>query len=113
MSKINSNQKGKAGERELAKALQEVFGVSCRRGQQFKGGTDSPDVVGLDGIHIECKRTETFQLYKALEQADSEKGDNIPVVCHRKNGKYWVAVVYLNDLPDLAEKIISIMKGSK
>ncbi|GHT29091.1 hypothetical protein FACS18942_10010 [Planctomycetales bacterium] len=51
---------------------------------QFQGSPDSPDVItDLPDIHIECKRTERFQLYKALEQAITDAGnDKIPIVCH-------------------------------
>ena len=41
---MNSRQKGKVGEREFA-ALLRVQGFDARRGVQFCGGVDSPDVV--------------------------------------------------------------------
>jgi Holliday junction resolvase len=55
---LNSNQKGKRGEREAAAFLTDE-GFPARRGQQFAGGTDSPDVVceSLSGLHFEVKRT--------------------------------------------------------
>ena len=64
---INSIQKGKAGERELAKKLKE-YGFDCRRGQQYSG-IEGEDVVGLDGIHIEVKRVERLNIYDAVDQA--------------------------------------------
>ena len=90
--KINSRTKGKTGELEFAKFLKSR-GVPARRGQQFKGTPDSPDVVtGLDDVfHFEVKRVESLSLYKALSQASSDAGkDQIPVVAHRRNGKPWV-----------------------
>lgn len=54
---MNSNRKGKEGERELANLLKS-HGYDCRRGQQFCGSNGDADVVGLPGIHIECKRVE-------------------------------------------------------
>jgi len=64
---MNSKRKGKRGELELAKKLQE-YGFNTRRGQQYSGlGGD--DVVGLEGIHIECKRVERLNVYDAMEQA--------------------------------------------
>lgn len=104
---INSRTKGAAGERELAKKLTEVFGCEARRGQQFQGSPDSPDVVtSLDGVHIECKRVERFEIYKAIEQAKRDSGqDEIPIVCHRKNRGEWLAVVRLDDLPELVERL--------
>ncbi|GHT34986.1 hypothetical protein FACS189427_03350 [Planctomycetales bacterium] len=96
-----SKDKGKRGERELAGELTRVLGITARRGVQFQGSPDSPDVItDLPDIHIECKRTERFQLYKALEQAITDAGENkIPVVCHRQNNQPWVVVIRLNDIP--------------
>ncbi len=90
-----SRNKGKRGERELSHELSRVLGVSARRGLQFQGSPDSPDVVtDIPGVHFECKRTETLSLYSALEQAQNDAGTSkIPVVCHRKNKKPWVAIV--------------------
>ena len=96
-----SRSKGQRGERELASELTRVLGVSARRGQQFQGSPDSPDVVtDIQNVHFECKRTERFRLYEALEQAQADAGtEKIPVVCHRQNGKPWVIVLKLDDLP--------------
>jgi Holliday junction resolvase len=100
-----SRNKGKAGERELTHELTRVLGVSARRGVQFRGSPDSPDVMtGIPDVHIECKRTERFRLYEALEQAVADAGDNVPVVLHRQNRKPWVAVIRLDDLPTLIQK---------
>lgn len=71
----NSRQKGASGERELARELARVLGCRARRGQQYSGSPDSPDVVtDIPGIHIECKRTETLRLYDALAQARRDAG---------------------------------------
>ena len=85
---MNSRQKGKRGELDLAKALRDA-GYQTRRGQQYSGTETSADVVGLPGIHIECKRVETFRLYDALEQAKRDTGESgdLPAVFHRKNGE--------------------------
>ena len=101
-----SRNKGKVGERELARELSRIFGVTARRGVQFQGGPDSPDVVvDIPDLHIECKRTERFRLYESLEQAVSDAKDKIPVVLHRANKKPWVAVVRLTDLPQLSRTL--------
>ena len=101
-----SRNKGKVGERELARELSRIFGVTARRGVQFQGGPDSPDVVvDIPDLHIECKRTERFRLYESLEQAISDAKEKIPVVLHRANKKPWVAVVRLTDLPQLSRTL--------
>lgn len=96
-----SRDKGKRGERDLASFLRE-HGYDAKRGVQYHGGPDSPDVVGLPGAHIEVKRTETFQLYKSLEQAEADaSGIEFPVVFHRRNGKKWVAVLDAEDFLEI------------
>ena len=89
---INSRDKGCRGERELAKKLRE-YGFDCRRSVQYCGANGDADVIGLNGIHIECKRVEALSLYKALSQAkgDAKNGD-MPVVMHRKNNCEWVVI---------------------
>lgn len=105
-----SREKGKRGERELAEEFSKTLGVKARRGMQFQGSPDSPDVVAdIPDIHIECKRTERFRLYEALKQAVDDAGtEKIPVVMHRQNNQPWVVVLQLDDLPTFAKNIASI-----
>jgi len=101
-----SRNKGKRGEREAAKELQRLFGCEARRGVQYSGGVDSPDVThSIDGVHIEVKRVEALRLWDSIEQAVDEAGGNIPVVLHRANDRPWLAIVRLDDLPELATKL--------
>ena len=94
---MNSKRKGGAGERELAGILKE-HGFDTRRGHQFNGQTDEADVIGLPGIHIECKRVENLNIYKALEQSirDARPGET-PVVMHRRNRDQWKVTMLLED----------------
>lgn len=90
----NSNQKGKRGEREAAELLRK-FGFEARRGQQYAGGNDSPDVVhSMRGFHVEVKRTERFLLWDAMAQAkaDRKPGEDV-LILHRANNKPWVVVM--------------------
>jgi len=95
----NSNRKGKAGERELAAFLTDN-GHPARRGQQFSGGPESPDVTcpSLPGIHWESKRCERLRLDEAIHQAVMDAGQRVPVVAHRRNRGEWLAVLRLSDL---------------
>ena len=97
MSKA-SRDKGKVGEREVAALLRE-YGFDARRGQQFAGGGDSPDVVhSIDGVHIEVKRVEQFNLWAAMEQAKRDaKNGEVAAVFHRKNKQDWVVVLDAKD----------------
>ena len=101
-----SRDKGKRGEREAAHEVTEVLGVEARRGRQFHGRDDSPDIiVALEGLHVEVKRAETLDLYAALLQGQGDAKGKLPLVMHRKNGKPWVAICYFADLPELANLI--------
>jgi Holliday junction resolvase len=102
MGKINSIQKGKAGERELANLLKEK-GYETRRGQQFAGNNGDADVVGLPHIHIECKRVENLNVYKAHAQATADSKGGTPTVFHRKNSMPWLVTMSLTDWLNLYE----------
>lgn len=93
----NSRRKGAAGERELSKVLR-GYGYDARRGQQFSGANGDADVVGLPGIHIECKRVERLNIYDGLAQARSDaKNGDIPAVFHRKDRSEWLVTMSLED----------------
>lgn len=112
---VNSKQKGKTGELELAKAIRQ-YGYDVRRSVQYNGKADEgqPDLVGLPHIHIECKRTESLQLYKALDQAkdDSKGTDNLPVVFHRRNNHKWVAIMPMEAFMEMYREY-ELNKGDK
>lgn len=98
---MNSKRKGSRGERNLAKELQK-YGYEAKRSQQFKGGADSPDVVGLPGIHIECKfyrdpLTHT-QKEAFIQQAERDsEGKTIPAVFHKANRQPWEVTMRVSD----------------
>ena len=95
---VNSRRKGKEGELELARILR-TYGFNTRRGQQFKGGGDSPDVMGLPGVHIECKRVQSLNIEKAMVQSrtDAEETDDVPVVMHRRDREKWKVTMDLDE----------------
>ena len=95
---INSRRKGAEGERSLAKKLKE-YGYDCRRTVQYCGKSgEAADLVGLPGIHIECKRVERLNLEDAMSQSkrDAREGE-IPTVMHRKNNCEWLVTMRLED----------------
>lgn len=97
---MNSKQKGARGERELARKLRE-YGYDTRRGQQYSG-IEGEDVVGLKGIHIECKRVERLNIYDAIAQAKRDrKAGQKPAVFHRKNNCQWLVTMELEDWIEL------------
>ena len=89
---MNSRAKGKRGELDFCRFLGD-HGFPARRGQQFAGGTDSPDVVcpSMPDVHHEVKRTERLHLHDALDQAIRDAVTKLPIVWYRRNGYGWVA----------------------
>lgn len=93
----SQREKGKRGERELSMKLRE-YGYNCRRGQQYCGGNGDADVLGLSGIHIECKRVERLNLYAAMDQARHDtKEEELPAVFHRRDRCGWMVTMCLED----------------
>lgn len=92
---MNSRNKGKRGELEVAHLLQS-YGYEARRSQQYAGINNDADVVGLPGIHVEVKRVEKLNIDNAMEQSvnDAKYGE-MPAVFHRKNGKQWLVTMPL------------------
>jgi len=95
---MNSRNKGKVGEREFARLLRE-HGFEARRGQQFSGSPDSPDVVspGLPWLHVEVKRVQHLNLTDACVQAEGDSQRGAPagvqkpwIVAHRRNHAPWL-----------------------
>lgn len=103
---MNSKQKGKRGELEFSKFLQSL-GVEARRGVQYSGTSDSPDVVSSLPVHWEVKRTEAFRLYPALRQAirDASTSESVPVVAYRANKEDWVCVLRAEDLVGIIQRL--------
>lgn len=105
---VNSRAKGARGEREWRDQLRALGCSDARRGQQFAGGADSPDVVGgWAGTHCEVKRVENLNLELAMQQAERDAGASIPYVAHRKDGKEWMVTVRAARLIEFCEAVLS------
>ncbi len=108
---MNSRAKGARGERDAAGAWAKLFGWA-RRGQQFAGGADSPDIVtSTPGIHVEVKRTERGNPYAWLRQAIADAGPKCPLVLHRRNNEEWIVIVRLTDVPRLAKEVAQAVEA--
>ena len=96
---MNQRQKGAAAEREVAKLLNGKWltadgtPVTARRGQQFSGGPDSPDVVhNIPMVHLEVTRSYkvrpgTDAMTVKLRQAARDCAcTDIPYVVWRPDG---------------------------
>jgi len=87
----SSQRKGADGERELA-AILRAEGYEVERGQSMSYG-EVPDLSGLEGVHIECKRQEHLSISEAMKQATRDAlrfGDGDPAVFHRRNRSPWI-----------------------
>ena len=94
MSRAQRN-KGKAGERELA-ALSRGYGCTeARRTSQYGRQTgDAAGVIGLPGVHVECKRCETTKIHEWMEQAKRDAKEGlIPAVFHRRSREEWLVTM--------------------
>jgi hypothetical protein len=109
MSKINSRDKGARFEREVAAWFRDtLLDPDARRGQQFAGGTDSPDVVlpNMPWLHVEAKRVEKLNIYNAMLQAKQDAGSGkIPTVFMRKNGEEMLVVLPAREIGGFAIKL--------
>ena len=93
-----SQRKGRAGELELARILQ-AHGYDVSPGIPVSYG-QTPDLVGLPGVHIECKRVERLNVPEAMEQAAHDADffrDGAPAVFHRRNRSPWLVTMRLED----------------
>jgi len=102
---MNSRNKGKRGEREFAALLSE-HGYSARRGQQYSGSPESPDVVSpaLPWLHVEVKRVQNLNLADACTQAEGDSAGKPWIVAHRRNHAPWLITMR-------AELLFRLLRG--
>lgn len=100
--RINSCRKGKVAERKCAKFLNSLGFTGTHRGEQHKGGCESPDIVCpcLPKIHFEVKMSQRIDLGldalgKAMEQSGRESAPGVvPVVIWKRNFTGWRLTYY-------------------
>lgn len=105
MGKINSRSKGARGERLWRDQLRDA-GFCAERGQQRSGSPDSPDVKcpSMPDVHFEVKHVEKLSIYDAIEQAERDAVDLVPVVAHKRNRKPWLVTMLADDWFDLIKE---------
>ena len=100
-----SQRKGRGRELELARVLQE-YGYDVQPGRAQSYG-EMPDLTGLPGVHIECKRVERLNVPEAMKQAirDAEKfHDGAPTLFHRRSREPWLVTMKLEDWLSLYQR---------
>ena len=93
-----SQRKGRAAELELARLLQ-GYGYPVEAGRAQSYG-EVPDLSGLPGVHIECKRAEALRLSEWMAQAkrDAQRfNDGWPTVIFRRSRSPWMVCMELSD----------------
>lgn len=95
---VNSRVKGCRGELEFSHFLK-AHGIEARRGQQYSGNPDAPDVVSDDGMYWEVKRTQNLNIFNTMEKAviDADGSGKTPAIAWRKNGKEWMVILRAKD----------------
>lgn len=96
---------GAKSTRKCANGEREVMAILRDHGYPVeRGGTQSfgqrPDLYGLDGIHLEIKRSERAQVWAWMEQSqrDAQRfGDGVPTVIFRRSRSKWLICMELSD----------------
>ena len=105
---VNSRAKGARAERSWAKKCREEGFESARRGRQYAGHEDAPDVRcdDLPMMHFEVKHVEKLNVQNAIDQACRDCGEKIPVVAHKKNHSGWLVTMKAEDWFKLVREYI-------
>lgn len=101
-----SKARGKRAELDLVHKLQAFGFPDARRTAQYCGkAAGTSDVVGVPGVHCECKAVERLNIWEALLQSkrDSEADGNgdIGAVFFKRNRSGWYVAVPLKDFVSL------------
>lgn len=86
--------------------LLQGYGYPVQPGEAVSYGS-TPDLTGLDGVHIECKRGERQALYEWMQQAEADSKrfrDGMPVVFHRRSREPWRVTMNLADFMRLYDR---------
>ena len=96
--RINSRAKGKKGEQEFINEHLIPYWPEAKRNiDQF--GDDKRDCLNVAGVHWQIKRTEHLELWKAINQAETEAAPtDLPVVAFRRNRSKWMCIVDAEEL---------------
>lgn len=92
-----SRAKGKRSELSAVHYIRDYYGYVVRRGDCFR---HEPDIVGLDGIHIEVKNHESVKIgpwYIQSREASMRYKDGIPIVMHKSNRTPWFVTLAYED----------------
>lgn len=94
-------RKGKRGEREVVSHYRRA-GFDAARTPNSGGLRWSGDLMGVPGVSIEVKRTETLDLWAGVGQAERDApAGSIPALHFRRSGEPWRVVIRLDAFIEL------------
>ena len=100
-----SKARGKRAELDLVHQLQKFGFSDARRTSQYCGKAGTSDVVGLPGVHCECKAVERLNIWEALSQSERDSAadgnSDIPAVFFKRNRTGWYVAMPLIDFVKL------------
>lgn len=100
-----SKARGKRAELDLVHQLQKFGFTEARRTSQYCGKAGTSDVVGVPGVHCECKAVQRLNIWEALSQSERDsKADgngDIPAVFFKRNRSGWFVAMSLTDFVSL------------
>lgn len=99
---VNSRAKGARNERMWASICRDEGYSLTRRGCQFAGGPDSPDIqtgdAELERIHFEVKSGKRIDVWGAIAQAERDKALGKLAVCPLHRDRYdWIVAMPSHD----------------
>ena len=83
-------------------------GYPARRGQQYSGNKEAPDVIceSLCHLHFEVKHVERLNVEKAMDQARRDAGDSTPILAHKRNHTDWLVTMRAEDWFEMLRETI-------
>ena len=99
-------EKGKRGERQAAREIERVLGISAARTAQYCGKTGMADIEMGEAFHPEVKVRKTIAACRFFDQADSDKKESaLPFVLMKEDRGPFFLMLKLDDLPDFMKEI--------
>lgn len=89
---INSRNKGRAGEQEIARILRDELNIEVTRNWQQQAAQGGVDIIGIPGWAIEVKRAKKFSKdwWTQTAAQAARTGEN-PVLIYRLDYQTWRA----------------------
>ena len=100
-----NRQRGSEFEREVVKQLHELgYRTARKTGSIQSNGMHDPDISGIPGVWVSCKRWKTMRWHAWWRDADSRPlGSQAPLIVHRGDRGTVMVSLRLHDLPQIVQ----------